>query len=203
MKKYLLASLAPLLLIAGCSTPGYECQLHPNSQGKCASMESAYSKSLQLTPGQSASGQSVFSSGEAKKTSAAEASDAKRPVVGAALSEMPQGDPGMPVYHQPKVVRVWVAPYVDANGNLRSGEYAYFATPGEWNYGTLRNKGQSAVFAPVKPNDYGFQSMPEPSLKAAPQSAEAPSAPPVSTPSAGAAKPAANSITQPYQRLSN
>jgi type IV conjugative transfer system lipoprotein TraV len=204
MKKLLLSSsLLSISLLAGCSTPGYECALHTNSAGKCASVESAYKASKEISPSQASQGQSVFD--RAARSGPAKAAE---PVVGAALSGLPAGDPGMPVYKQPTVVRVWVAPYVDANGNLRSGEYAYFATPGEWNYGTLRNPGQSGMFGPVKPQDYGFNPTTDTKTTAAPppstetQSQQAPSAPPVTTLQPGtSSKPASAGITQPYQRL--
>ncbi|KWU17818.1 hypothetical protein AS149_13945 [Burkholderia cenocepacia] len=124
----------------------------------------------------------------------------------------------MPVFKQPKVMRVWVAPYVDADGNLRSGEYAYFATPGEWNYGSLNKPGAaSGMFQPTRPGQLGFNPTDKRAGQASQGSAN-PAKPPEAPPaqefkptipaaangSTGTAAPATQGgITQPYQRLSN
>jgi conjugal transfer pilus assembly protein TraV len=106
----------------------------------------------------------------------------------------------MPVFQQPKVVRVWIAPFVDANGNLHSGEYQYFSTPGHWNYGSLKAPGQaSGMFQPSMPGDYGFN----PVTKT--ETTNAPPAPPINAPANQTVKAAGSEepggITQPYQKL--
>lgn len=67
-------------------------------------------------------------------------------------------EPGTPVYTQARVHRAWVAPWTDADGRLHSGEYLYFTTPGNWNYGTTRATGQAgaAMMGPVRPEQLGF-----------------------------------------------
>ncbi|MCC5609599.1 TraV family lipoprotein [Nostoc sp. CHAB 5834] len=113
---------------------------------------------------------------------------------------------GRPVFQQPKVMRVWVAPYVDADGNLRSGEYTYFNTPGKWNYGDMKKPGAaSGAFEPGRPSNLGFNPVVKapPEAKAPPKPAEQPAPAPAATSSANT-KPSdasALAITQPYQRL--
>jgi hypothetical protein len=107
----------------------------------------------------------------------------------------------MPVFKQPEVHRVWVAPYVDSDGNLRTGEYTYFSTPGKWNYGTTKRPGEgSAIFGPAKPNaNLGFVPVTQQQEKrpAAPPSNKAPAA----EKSQQAAPDSVNNITQPAQRI--
>jgi len=190
----LLISLGVLAALTGCSTfsaTPYDCELAESPTGKCASMEQAYAAVKRADP--KARTQSVFDSRSSK-------AEADRPFFQGREAEMPQvGQQGAPVYAQPKVHRVWVAPYVDADGNLRTGEYTYFNTAGKWNYGTTRNAGAaSGVFGPAKPGNLGFT----PAAKNAPVTSAtqaAPAKPPA--PAASPAKPADTSITQPYQKL--
>lgn len=103
------------------------------------------------------------------------------------------GEHGQPVFRQPRVYRVWLAPYVDADGNLRSGEYTYFSTPGEWAYGTTREAGSasSATFGPQRPDQLGFtpvEDTPAPARRAS----DAPVPPSATT---------RDGITQPRQTL--
>lgn len=156
MKKILLASaLLTSVLATGCASPSYECELKPNETGKCASMADSY-RAANRVQGSSSKRESVFDN--AKEAERAAQVAANQPYFRGQESGFPdQGEVGMPVYKQPQVHRVWVAPYVDADGNLRSGEYTYFATPGEWNYGSTTRSGQaSGIFGPAKPGDYGF-----------------------------------------------
>src|SRR5690606_17618151 len=98
-----------------------------------------------------------------------------QPYFGSHSSHYPDAaQQGMPVFQQPKVMRVWLAPYVDADGNLRSGEYTYFATPGAWNYGSLQTPGQaSGVYEPSRPDQLGFN----PNEVSSKRSARTPAAP--------------------------
>lgn len=64
----------------------------------------------------------------------------KRPVQ--VLDDEPAVEPsGTPQYKQPKVFQVWTPGYVDSAGNLHDGRNSYFATKGEWRYGTLDGNG--------------------------------------------------------------
>jgi conjugal transfer pilus assembly protein TraV len=138
------------------------------------------------------------------------ATKAPQPVFRGQVSNYPEaGTNGMPVFQQPQVMRVWVAPYVDANGNLRSGEYTYFSTPGKWNYGDLKKSGSaSGIFEPGRADRLGFNPV------VASPAAGAPARPAEPTRAAGGPGAVPNipvgtptdsttSITQPYQRLSN
>lgn len=82
-----------------------------------------------------------------------------------------------PVYIPAKPHRVWLAPWLDQQGQLRSGSYLYFTTPARWRYlgqeypadsGSSTLAGQSSKFGmppariiePVAPDNYGFQPVP-------------------------------------------
>jgi hypothetical protein len=118
-------------------------------------------------------------------------------------------DVGQPVFRQPQVHRVWIAPYVDADGNLRSGEYAYFATPGEWGYGSLRAPGVASaatLFAPQRPDHLGITAIESSKASSAPpappgKAAETLPTPPAVSPAAAAA--AREGITQPAETLTH
>lgn len=215
MKKTLsLTIVAATLVLAGCGTtsrPGtYECELHENL-GKCASVESAYSASQKVTGKNLGDAQSVFE--VRQQGSAQQAQTNGVPVVGQPSGYPEVGEQGMPVFKQPKVLRVWVAPYVDADGNLRSGEYTYFATPGQWNYGDLKKPGAAAnsgMFGPARPDALGIvKEAPKAAPKAAPKPSEVATPAANTAPAAQSAAPTAqqqapaatNNITQPYQRL--
>lgn len=213
MKPILLAlALAGLLSACASSprTPDYECPLYDVQGAKCASMEDSYKAARNMTRGDHSRVQSVFD-----RRVQSNAPDAQPMFAGQPSNYPEPGQQGMPVFKQPKVVRAWVAPYVDADGNLRSGEYTYFATPGQWNYGTLNKPGAAAgAFEPSKPSNYGFNPVQSGSaVKTAPAAGNGdarPSAPPEAQAAAknaqqsqSQAAPQADSITQPYQRLGN
>jgi type IV conjugative transfer system lipoprotein TraV len=196
----LLISLGALAVLSGCASftsPPYDCELSDAPHAKCASMEQAYAAVKRADP--SVRAQSVFERQVAK-------AESDRPFFQGREAEMPQvGQQGTPVYSQPKVHRVWVAPYVDADGNLRTGEYTYFNTAGKWNYGTTRTPGAaSGVFGPAKPDNLGFTPAVAADKAQAGASAK-PAAPPApaspASPAVTPAKPADNGITQPYQKL--
>lgn len=192
-------ALASGLLGACSSAPTYDCPLVGAGAGKCASTERAYAQAQSVPPGSVGATQSVF---QVAVPAAGSRPEAVAPVIGALAKVPGPGQTGMPVFQQPKVMRVWIAPYVDADGNLHSGEYTYFSTPGRWNYGTMKQPGDasSGMFEPAKPGDYGFNPVdnqastgaapPAPPVVAAP--ANAPQEPP---------KIAAPDVTQPYQKL--
>lgn len=192
-----LLSLSILATLTACaSAPMYECGLEDSPQAKCASMEQAYAAAKRSDP--KAKATSVFDARAGK-----DVREDNKPFFKGADSEMPEpGQQGMPVFAQPKVHRVWVAPYVDADGNLRTGEYTYFNTPGKWNYGTTKTPGAAAgVFGPSKPGNLGFTPVEKKAAPAAPSKpANSPSAPGTPT-----TKPTtdSNGITQPYQKLTD
>jgi type IV conjugative transfer system lipoprotein TraV len=201
MKKLVLSSaLLMATVLTGCASPGYECALTPNEAGKCASVQDAYA-AANRTAGSKVKRESVFDMSR-QQTDTQQPGQYFNPA-SAGLPDTPEN--GMPVFKQPQVHRVWVAPYVDADGNLRSGEYTYFTTPGEWNYGSLHKAGQgSGAFGPARPNDVGFAAAPE-QKKAAPGApTQAPPAPATSKSNPqqlAAPQPGQTGVTQPAQRF--
>lgn len=214
MKSLVLAALLAGVLSACASTPRgstYDCPLDTAEGAKCASMEDAYRASKTMVKGGNSRVQSVFD----RRVQASPSETDATPVVGQLSNYGEPGQVGMPVFKQPKVMRAWVAPYVDADGNLRSGEYTYFSTPGQWNYGTLNKAGDaSGMFQPSKTGNLGYnasiQVKPD---NRAPASAARPAAPPEAQAAAQSAqssqqpaRPQSDSsgtITQPYQRIAN
>jgi conjugal transfer pilus assembly protein TraV len=199
MKRFSLATVfIAALAAAGCSTtstPSHTCSLE-QVEGRCASVEQAYEASRR-NGATATSHQSVFENSASDANAAAAAAVPFFEGAGAAVPQ--PGQVGAPVFRQPRVMRVWVAPYVDADGNLRSGEYTYFSTPGAWNYGTTRAPGQAAgAFGPVKPDALGFNPVVAPKAPAV-----RPAAPPAPGTSNTAPPEQVQNITQPYQRLTN
>ncbi len=212
MKLYVLLPLTALVLSACSSaprTPDYACPLDDAAGAKCASVDQAYRASRSLNKEDVTRVQSVFDR-RVQQT----APDAQ-PFFNGQPSNYPEpGQNGMPVFQQPKVMRVWVAPYVDADGNLRSGEYTYFNTPGQWSYGDLKKPGAAAgVFEPAKPGNLGFTPVLQnkatsatPPKPAEPAGASQGTTPvPSSAPTSKAQLPndPTATITQPYTRLNN
>ncbi len=201
-------SLTLIAALSGCtmfSTPGYECSLDENPNAKCASMEQAYAAMKHSDP--KVKSTSVFEAHASTATN-----EDNKPFFEGKESEMPEpGQQGMPVFAQPQVHRVWVAPYVDADGNLRTGEYTYFNTPGKWNYGTTKAPGAaSGIFGPGKPGDLGFKPVEKPKAQQTPPKPASPASANGNVSghvekSHGATTPTTqpNSITQPYQKLTD
>lgn len=202
--KHTLAIVFCATLLSACATgprtPTYECPLYSADRAKCASVAESLEASRRMTASTGTSVQSVFD----PRAAAPRTSPDNVPVVGRP-SGLASPTTGSPVFQQPQVMRVWIAPYVDADGNLRSGEYAYFSTPGRWNYGTLRRPGAaSGIFGPARPTDLGFTP-----VLAAPRTATSPQRPPEpsASPAGGPSQPRSaapathQGITQPYQRL--
>lgn len=204
MKKLMLPlAVVALASLTGCASVQYDCALKPQKDAKCASMEDTYVAANRFSGGgdQDSARQSVFDRSQ-KAAAANKGSSADRPYFKGEDSNFPEaGERGMPVFTQPEVHRVWVAPYVDGDGNLRTGEYTYFSTPGKWNYGTTKRPGEgAAIFGPAKPNsNLGFVPVTQ---KAA---TERPAAPPSNssptTARSATAPDRVDNITQPAQRI--
>lgn len=212
MKKLHVLALAAVAGLQGCSflEPAATCALEGGG-GRCMSMQDAYAA---VRAGNGTGSESVFESTDAEASDkAAKGGKGGKPSAPPAygyLGSYPEPDKASPVFQQPKVFRPWLAPYVDADGVLHSGEYAYFNTPGAWNYGELRKPGAGgAVMGPVKPWETGF--IPGTGTAAAgtpgtPNGSKrvyaAPPAPDASNPApAPTVDTQAPGITQPYQRL--
>ena len=155
MNKSTILLLIGTLVLAGCaSEPVDHCKLNHHTKG-CYSMEQVYKKAAQ-SPSNVSTIQQIM-----RKHPGAPATPVNLPAaVGYNNGYADPGSVGEPVFKQPKVYRVWIAPYVDADGNLRSGEYTYFSTPGQWAYGSLRTPGSASagtLFAPSKTTALGFK----------------------------------------------
>jgi hypothetical protein len=193
-----LGLLTVLVLTACASQPPYACPLHATDG--CHSMAEIYEASRKASS--TAQGEHIMS---ARSSVAAAPSN---PIVHNPGAYR-EPDVGQPVFRQPQVHRVWIAPYVDADGNLRSGEYTYFATPGEWTYGTLHEPGVasgSTLFAPQRPDHLGFTAV-EPSkastVPPVPPGKAVESLPTPTGVSPAAAAAAREGITQPAETLTH
>lgn len=146
MFRVLILTAAMLTLSACASHKPYTCEL--NGRQPCSTMQDVYKVSTKAP--RNTSRQHVMETYGGGSQSLGVTHNPR------AYTE--PGDSGQPVFRQPRVYRVWLAPYVDADGNLRSGEYSYFSTPGEWAYGTTREAGSasSATFGPQRPGQLGF-----------------------------------------------
>lgn len=167
----ILISAASLVALSGCaSTSGSTFNSEgctPVDQYGCASMQEAYYAARSADPKKLTEVRNVFDvrayaditpGGVVAKGSASQGSTAvlDQPVVGGGLPYPDQkGTGGMPVFKQPQVLRVFVKPYVDADGNLRSGEQVFTATPGEWAYGTMKKPGSGAAVTLSKGANFG------------------------------------------------
>lgn len=206
-------NVALILAVAGalaaCSSaprkPDYQCPIEDVEAAKCASVQEAFAASNSMQGRGQSRVQSVFDSRVQGAAPAAQA--AAQPVFAGQLSDQPAPSTnGDPVFQQPQVKRVWVRPYVDSSGHLRTGEYVYFSTPGKWSYGDLNKPGAAAkatgMFGPARQDKLGFNPVVEP-----PKTPNKPPAPAEGAAAAPAApKPAAattGGITQPFQRLTN
>lgn len=155
MRTRLILLLAPLAL-AGCAiTPHHRCRLGVYNP-ECHSMQDVYNKAIRA-PADVSDMQQVM---KADPSHPLPRGAVPAPVGNNGSGYTDPGKVGEPVFQEPQVHRVWIAPYVDADGNLRSGEYTYFSTPGAWAYGSLRSPGDasaSTMFAPTKSNALGFK----------------------------------------------
>ena len=172
--KFLLG-LVPALLLTACSTPGYDCK-----RGEaCAPVHSTYQDAVRAQgswrPEWDVRGKSftkkkpgffaglyhdVFGGNHKRPKPIRVSIGAGQPQVAA------------PVYQPPQPWRVWLGPWVGSNGDLHSGEYVWFTTPGHWFYDgkvwpltTGSGEGgvhigdryvSDGVLAPVPPTNLGF-----------------------------------------------
>jgi len=208
MKRALFLTPLAALVLSGCMTsPGYRCPIDgTGNPEECASTERAYKAAVASRTGSDqAQSTSVFQSPARAPGQKSGEAAAEPYFTGQATNYPAPPGTGAPVFQQPKVFQPWLAPYVDADGNLRSGEYGYFSTPGRWNYGTLRKPGAaSGILEPARPSDLGFAPV-GPGVAANKGSTTrltAPSEPAGQPQVAPAQQPAPKAaITQPYQRL--
>lgn len=204
MKKILVPLSLAGLVLSGCSTVKYDCELKDIPAAKCASMDESYRTSA-TTPGPiTKNRQSVFERSGMQVSAPTDRGMSDKPFFKGEDSGFPEaGERGMPVFRQPEVHRVWVAPYVDGDGNLRTGEYTYFSTPGQWNYGTTTRPGEgSAIFGPGRPGQLGFTPVVTPKAPpAAPPSNQSGSLQSANKAVQATPTDRVDDITQPMQRI--
>lgn len=167
---------APLLLTA-CATPGYQCK-----RGEaCAPVHNTYDDAVHAQgswrPLWNVRGHSFgkkrergwFSGWFSDKHAHKHLKPVRSSLVtGGIATRMGGPQAQAPVYQPPRPWRVWLGPWVDANGDLRSGQYVWFVTPGHWYYAgkvwPLGRLGQptgntfvkDGVLSPVPPTRLGF-----------------------------------------------
>jgi hypothetical protein len=187
-------------LMTGCSSLKPRCPMDGSGGPDCISMSQSYDYAERMPISPKSASVPLY------------AKDATPGIVGnnaaTNFSNFPQPrQVGMPVYEPAKIFRAWTAPWTDADGNMRGGEYVYFTTPGRWAYGGLTSPGDASdVFRPLRADDPGmpvnFQNaaVAEVEKKAVPAKPvhTSPGQPgtqgtPPATPSTG--------ITQPYQKI--
>jgi hypothetical protein len=67
-----------------------------------------------------------------------------------------------PVYIPESVHRVYRGPWRDDANILHSGEHLFYKTPGEWAFGSMKDKGSaSGLVTPIAPSELGFERIKE------------------------------------------
>lgn len=171
----LLLGLAPALLLTACAPPGYDCK-----RGQaCAPVHNTYNDAVRAQ-GSWRPVWNVRGTHFGKKKhrdhwffSGLFSAKPKRlqPIRGSLVFGGPQSE--APVYQPPRPWRVWLGPWVDSTGDLHSGEYVWFTSPGHWFYDSriwplATGKGQGGarvgdhyvsdgVLSPVPPTELGFR----------------------------------------------
>lgn len=228
--KNLIVLLAVSGVISACSSastrPGsYACPLNTSDpSAPCASIQDAYSASNKVAPNPGYKVQSVFDHNAKQRSDSSATALGTNPKGYFANGAQPVptvgSQEGNPIFRQPKAMKAWTAPYVDADGKLHSGEYTYFNTPPQWNYGTLKQKGSAgSVYGPADPSNLGFDpsmapnatqqsarqrgNAPTPASNAAAKSVATPALPTADAIRGTGSSASDSQITQPYQRLAD
>ena len=130
--------------LAGCATVGPECPLQKGPG--CQSVTQVYQDAREADPNLS---------GQWLPKASAQPAQSAGPDWSAPSGYAEPGQVGEPIFREPRVYRVWIAPFVDANGNMHSGQYVYFSTPGEWSYGALHDTGAASpgLYGPLPPGE--------------------------------------------------
>ena len=187
MVRFIRLSLPFLALagLAGCATVGPECPLQKGPG--CQSVTQVYQDAREADPNLS---------GQWLPKASAQPAQSAGPDWSAPSGYAEPGQVGEPIFREPRVYRVWIAPFVDANGNMHSGQYVYFSTPGEWSYGALHDTGAASpgLYGPLPPGEsFGGKSQTATALNVPG------GAPP--KPSSGNKDKTVNGITQPKESL--
>lgn len=128
MKTKVLLSMGALLILSGCTTIPYQCELGE----ECIGAKEAYGAAVENR----GNSESVFGEpfdaedGDAQRVLESEF----RPYAGGGLTDKP-------LYQPPRPVRIWVAPWKGDDGMLRSGQFIYATRKGGWQMGELREQG--------------------------------------------------------------
>lgn len=136
-----LAAFALVAIAAGltaCSSVGYRCPLDASEKADSPTACAGMAESLDAAKKGYGSKQSVLIDEKGRIVPSETTSKRSLQVIRDAGE--PYADPsGSPQYQQPTVFKAWTPAYIDKSGNLHDGRNSYFATPGEWRYGSVSN----------------------------------------------------------------
>lgn len=135
-----LAALALVAITAGltaCANVAYRCPLDSSEKADSPTACVGMAQSLDAAKKGLGGKQSVLLDEKGKLVTSETNKRGLQVIRG---SDEPYAEPsGSPQYEQPKVFQAWTPAYIDKSGNLHDGRNSYFATPGEWRYGTVSN----------------------------------------------------------------
>lgn len=158
---FTIATSVTLLALAGCSFSGYDAKSSFACKAPegvlCNSMSGIYANAMahnlpeqRVHTGSGATTNVTLGSYAADPTSAGPAGAS--PGVGRATGILPRvPDSGAPVHTAPREMRIWFAPWQDADSDLHDQEYVYLVVdPGHWSI--AHNQARiRAAFRPVMP----------------------------------------------------
>ncbi|RQV00111.1 type IV conjugative transfer system protein TraV [Burkholderia cenocepacia] len=165
--KIMLVTLSGLLSLTGCSFSGYDASSQFACKAPegvlCSSMSGIYANAMahnlpdqRVHTGAGATtnialGSYAGDSSQASSASGAAVGGNARPVVGAAGILPKALDSGAPVHTASREMRIWFAPWQDADSDLHDQEYVYLIVdPGHWSIAHNQQRIQAA-FRPVMP----------------------------------------------------
>ena len=127
MKRRTLAAATAVLTLAGCASgPKYACGTPEGVT--CLPVSAVYASSSGATPAlvDAASGEEVPTEGGTEAVANRSRAEAARPVVATV-------QPGEPILTAPRVLRLWIAPWEDAAGDLHDETFLYLRIDdGRW-----------------------------------------------------------------------
>lgn len=146
--------LLNLLLISGCATPPHSCPIDLSGNRNCSPMSKVYKAALEnkKTEETLIDSKNVVSTVNDQKVRAVK----KNQLANNFINEE------KPVFQQPRIYRLWVAPWQDEYDFMHSGEYIYFKEDGYWNYGN-KKPGKSKqgviknIFEPIDTSKPSFK----------------------------------------------
>lgn len=127
MKRRTLAAATAVLMLAGCASgPRYACGVPKGVT--CQPVSAVYASSPEGPPALAgnASGEEAPTVGGTKAVASRPRAEAARPVVATV-------QPGEPILTAPRVLRLWIAPWEDAAGDLHDETFLYLRIDdGRW-----------------------------------------------------------------------